>query len=424
MSDEKVTKILCKKCGQRLSPVNFYTKRNKEKFDYCKKCMLLHFDAFNLETFDWILKEADVPYIELEWNIVRDKEYAKNPRNVVKTLGKYLSRMKLGQFKDYRYADSERLNEEQAKELELYLKDNPSVALEGQQLKERYEHGLISEAEYKTKTSAAFRQKDDEEQMIAEAIREQTGQLPESYANALTNPTIGSSSKEYIGPGADLAEDDRIYLAMKWGTMYTPNEWVTLEQNYTEMTESFDIRDADSINSLKMLCKANLKANQAIDMNDFDGFQKLSKVADGLRKSAKWTALQNKDELDGGINAIGKIVTFCEKEGGAIPRFDLSVEQDVIDTIINDNKAYIKDLFYSDPSLSTRVEQYLQKRELLDEQKRTKELALAAGIGVDDFVGSLTDEDIAEIKGQEVKDKEHDEKIQNGGERRGFKIIT
>jgi hypothetical protein len=56
------------------------------------------------------------------------------------------------------------------------------------------------------------------------------------------------------------------------------------------MTESFDIQDADTINTLKLICKTNLKMNQALDIGDLDGYQKLARVSESLRKSAKFTA--------------------------------------------------------------------------------------------------------------------------------------
>jgi hypothetical protein len=79
-------------------------------------------------------------------------------------------------------------------------------------------------------------------------------------------------------------------MAVKWGKLYKPNEWVILETDYTKMKKSFDIQDADSENTLILLCKTNLKANQAIDCGDIEGYQKLAKVAESLRKSAKFTA--------------------------------------------------------------------------------------------------------------------------------------
>jgi len=36
------------------------------------------------------------------------------------------------------------------------------------------------------------------------------------------------SEEDLPNPAADLTNEDKQYLAMKWGTMYKPNEWVTL----------------------------------------------------------------------------------------------------------------------------------------------------------------------------------------------------
>ena len=69
-------------------------------------------------------------------------------------------------------------------------------------------------------------------------------------------------------------------MRLKWGKAYKPEEWVRLEQLYNEMMESYDIQSAGHIDTLKLLCKTSLKANQLIDIGDVEGFQKMSKVYD------------------------------------------------------------------------------------------------------------------------------------------------
>lgn len=53
--------------------------------------------------------------------------------------------------------------------------------------------------------------------------------------------------------------------------------------------------------------------NQALDCGDVDGFQKLSRVYDTLRKSAKFTAAQNKEQKNDFVDCIGEMVAYCEK---------------------------------------------------------------------------------------------------------------
>jgi len=118
---------------------------------------------------------------------------------------------------------------------------------------------------------------------------------------------------------------------------------------------SFDIQDADSKNSLIFICKTYLKMNQAIDIGDVEGYQKLSRVYDQLRKSAKFTAAQNKEEKTDFIDSVGELVAYCEKYGGQIPRYEIKTPYDIVDKIINDLKDYNRSLIYEDTALARQI---------------------------------------------------------------------
>jgi hypothetical protein len=60
---------------------------------------------------------------------------------------------------------------------------------------------------------------------------------------------------------AELTDEDRVYLRLKWGKAYKPEEWIELERLYTEMMESYDIQTAGDKNTLMLACKSSLKAN-------------------------------------------------------------------------------------------------------------------------------------------------------------------
>ena len=79
---------------------------------------------------------------------------------------------------------------------------------------------------------------------------------------------------------AELTDEDKLYLRLKWGKAYKPDEWIELERLYNEMMESYDIQTAGHKDTLKLICKTSLKANQLIDMGDIEGYQKMSKVYD------------------------------------------------------------------------------------------------------------------------------------------------
>lgn len=146
------------------------------------------------------------------------------------------------------------------------------------------------------------------------------------------------------------------------------------------MMQSFDIQDADTMNTLILICKTDLKMNQALDTSDIEGYQKLSKVSNDLRKSAKFTAAQNKEQNSDFVDSVGELVAYCEKNGGAIPKYEITTPQDVIDVVIQDLKNYTKDLIYEDKSLGKQIEDYLKKVEIAKQMKIDQAEAKAAGL--------------------------------------------
>ena len=72
----------------------------------------MHVDNWNPDTYLWILQESDVPYIPEEWYKLLSS-YAKDRSKVTGTtiIGRYLAKMKLKQFKDFRWKDTAFLQE-------------------------------------------------------------------------------------------------------------------------------------------------------------------------------------------------------------------------------------------------------------------------------------------------------------------------
>ena len=107
---------------------NYYTYKDGSKTEMCKACMTMHIDNFDPDTFLWLLEKMDVPYIPEEWNTLRDRAYMKNPNlNGTSVFGKYLSKMKLKQWKKYSWADTDKLMEESKKRREEYLEEHPEL---------------------------------------------------------------------------------------------------------------------------------------------------------------------------------------------------------------------------------------------------------------------------------------------------------
>ena len=374
----------CPKCKKTMSDINFYQYKSGEKAEFCKACLTMHVDNFEPSTFLWLLEKFDVPYIEAEWNKLRDKAYNADPHkmNGMSVFGKYLSKMKLKQWKDYTWADTERLKEEaevrrkEAEEASPNGVDISEAAI--QKMEEAYKKGEITEAQYKTYAAIHApeptygRETDDEAPMISPLKTA----IPANYY-----PPDAPFEKVVLEDVSEnLTAEDKVYLAMKWGRFYSAEEWVALEQLYNEFNDSFDIRGASRINNLKLLCKTSLKMNQAIDAGDVENYQKLSKVYDMQMKSGKFSEVQQKEDKNNAVDCVGNLVAFCEEHGGVIPRHDLSIDYDILDTVIKDLKDYNKTLVYEDKSLATEIENYLAQKRAMDEQKKAREEAAEAGL--------------------------------------------
>ena len=129
-----------------------------------------------------------------------------------------------------------------------------------------------------------------------------------------------------------------------------------------------------------------------------------------MRKTAKFTAAQNKEKKEEFADSAGVLVAYCEKWGGQIPRFKIDAPLDIIDTIIRDNKQYLHDLVYEDTALAQQIEDYLKRREIAEQEMRDKALAKICGKSVD----ALTDEDIIKHRDAMEKLKEESNKISAG----------
>lgn len=376
----------CEKCNRTMNGTEFYSSNNLEKypndgkFPICKKCMTMHVDNWNPDTYLWILQEADVPYVPDEWNKLMEK-YGRDPQSMtgMTILGRYLSKMKLKQFKEYRWKDTEFLQQMANNKLEQTMKRQGYDA-----------------------------------QQIATAIEKSSITIPEGglkepvYApppNAPTEDYFAQQSGK-VEQELDLTDEDRTYLRLKWGKTYKPEEWVKLEQLYEEMMASYDIQGAGHKDTLKLICKTSLKANQLIDIGDIEGFQKMSKVYDSLMKSGKFTAAQNKAESGEFVDSIGELIELCEKEG-YIERYYVEQPHDKVDLTIQDMQRYTRTLIEDETNISTMVEKALRENAKEDEEKAKNaesDIVDDADLSIEELEKTIKDSDYADF--EEFKEQE------------------
>lgn len=372
----------CKKCNRTMGADQFYGSNNLQKYpngklDICKKCITMHVDNFNPDTYMWILQECDVPYVPDEWHKLLEKyAYDRDKLTGMTILGRYLSKMKLKQHKDYRWKDTAFLQEmadtkkEQAMKRQGY--DAQEIALQ-----------LEKDRQYLP-----------EDGIVKEPVYDETPSAPYPVEDYFAEQCEGEELN------IDLTDEDKTYLRLKWGKTYKPEEWVKLEQLYEEMMQSYDIQGAGHIDTLKLICKTSLKANQLIDMGDIEGFQKMSKVYDSLMKSGNFTAAQNKSESGEFVDSIGELIELCEKDG-YIERYYIESPNDKVDLTIQDMQRYTRTLIEEETNISTMVEKALRENAKEDEEdakNNESDIIDEADLSIEDLEKTLRDEDYTDFE--------------------------
>lgn len=378
-----VKQYYCEKCNRTMAANQFYSSQNLEKYPdgiipICKKCLTMHVDNWDPKTYLWILQEADVPYVPEEWNKLMGT-YAKDKSKVTGTtiIGRYIAKMHLKQYSKWRWKDSEFVQQLKNSEREAAMKQQ---GFDAQQIE------LANQR-------ASF---DFSEEVV----------MPDMSAADPANPFVATGDEDYFaeqsGDSAtdddlNLTEEDKLYLRLKWGKTYRPDEWVRMEQLYNDMMNSYDIQGAGHEDNLKLLCKTSLKCNQLIDIGDVEGYQKMSKVYDMQMKSGKFTAAQNKAEQGEYVDSVGELVMLCEKDG-FIPRYYVGEPNDKVDQTILDMKRYTKTLITEETNLGNLIEEALKNIQKEDAASDNDEEGV-----------NISDEDIFEELEEQVHDQDFEE---------------
>ena len=422
----------CKQCGRTLQYSEFYTKKTGgEIYPVCKNCITQNMDVTKRTTFDWFLKEMDVPFIKNYWLALCKRLYMRDserfsPKAV---LGTYYRTMKMKDYSPFGYADSAKASYE-------YDKKNGFVSMLPPEKKKALEETMNDESapqEAREEAAEILRSANKEydaddkaenldfinfDDTTVEMRKRQFSspderrrmqiqrKINEEYAKAVDNinaeisaqiignkKMVSSTIVSALQPEADvdaalqqeksisdeLTQDDIRMLSIKWGEDYRPSEWLRLEEMYRKYTSEFEM-NVDREEVLKKMCKTSLKMDQALDEGNIQDYVKLQSAFDSLRKSGKFTEAQNKDKQEKYLDSIGELVAAVEKQGGIIPQFDYQFEttQDKVDFTLKDMQSYTYNLVRNEMGLGNLIETYIQK---LDEQQaQTAPMSLGDGL--------------------------------------------
>jgi len=337
-------KIFCIRCQRRLNRNQFYLDKDRNPMEKCKKCLTATVNLDSPSSIYRILEEVNIPYIPSEFNSLKERYGdGKNAQQTV--VGRYIGKMKLEQYKDLTWSDTDRIVEEER------LQAEKAKEMKNQQVKHLVENEGMD---------------------VEEAVKH------------ITEPEF-----EF---GDIFTQEQKKDLQLKWGKHYTSEELLKLETLYENMHASYDITSASHEDYLMQICKISLRMHAAIDMGDYESHVKLAGVYDKLMKSAKFTASQTKED-EKFVDSISEMVLLCEEQG-FIPVFHTDEPQDVVDITIRDLKLYNKNLIEKEHNLGNMIEQAAKQialEEAKDNLNETDELT-EADLFDEDII--LTDEDL------------------------------
>lgn len=401
--------IKCEICGKSKRGQLFYRKRgNNQNLDdpdtfvpICRDCFLKDFVPEDPKTFLWMMKEQDRPFIQSEWvntvNSIR-AQYPDGSKDDT-IYGTYMRN--IGTSPDYKHfgfndsgtveeivaerkrekAEQERIErEKREKRAEKVMGAFGDIRLEGiVSTVDVLPQEEVAETQEETEEIEQVRPQEEEpfdDDTLEEApVKEEPTPEPQSKPTLAAKPQPQPQPQPEPEPQpeplmideqkilADLTDDDRQYLMMKWGESFRPSEWLKMEDMYQKYTSEFEM-NIDREETLKSMCKTNINMQRCLDSGDATSASKFSSMFDQLRKSGSFTEAQRKEEEKNAyVDSIGELVAAVEREGGIIEKFDYGVEAppDKVDFTLKDMQEYTYNLVKNEMGLGDLIETYIKR---------------------------------------------------------------
>lgn len=341
-----VQKTKCLRCSKTLKETEFYKAKAATKelpdgvFPVCKTCIGNTYKASEPASFMHILYYLDMPWLPSKYKDAYNKKVSASKPNPLAALGQYIMTMKLNQYKQYGFNDSEALQE-------------------------RYEGKVtdpIENYEYQIPLNKVVPYMQKEQNTIFKIpVAEEDYIIKEDEDNeAGAIKPVGT-----IDVASGITESEHRFLKLKWGAGFHIEELIRLEKMYQEMLLDYDIRTSTHKDHLRKICKVSIRLDSLLEEQDFDGAKKASDMYEKLNKAAGLQPTQGQSE-ENFLDATGYLVKMCEEEG-PIPTYDIEANPDEADLILKDFKLYIKRLVSNDDTIYERHQIAAEELEKQDE---------------------------------------------------------
>ena len=148
--------------------------------------------------------------------------------------------------------------------------------------------------------------------------------------------------EELIAKIRPIKEGYMLRNQIKWGSNYTFEELITLENLYLNTLKANDVSNPMQKDAIKKACKMSVALDRAIVNGDSKEINELSKAYQNFVKTAKIDDLITASSQDV-ISNVAQLVKFIEDEGFEFTYYD-NVDRDIVDKSLKDIQQFLQRL--------------------------------------------------------------------------------
>lgn len=196
---------------------------------------------------------------------------------------------------------------------------------------------------------------------------------------------------------------------IKWGTNFTFEELIQLENLFTTTVGSFDVNNPMQIDAIKKACKASLLLDKAMFEGDVDNIKNLTSAYQQFVNTAKIDEMIESAQTEV-IRTVADLAQFLEDNNFEFKFYD-NHDRDIVDKTIRDMKDHLRTLVLESTGLEQTLEM-IQKKYTEGQQEKAN-LAATTDLPLEEIMAKAKQEYNSEIdselEDEEILEEDYDE---------------
>ncbi len=156
---------------------------------------------------------------------------------------------------------------------------------------------------------------------------------------------------------------------IKWGTNFTFEELIQLENLFSTTVGAFDINNPMQIDAIKKACKASLLLDKAMFEGDVENIRNLTSAYQQFVATAKIDEMIESAQTEV-IRTVADLAQFLEDNNFEFTFYD-NQDRDIVDKTIRDMKEHLRTLVMESTGLEQTLEM-IQKKYTEGQQEKAK----------------------------------------------------